>query len=276
VMAIGAVGADGRRAPYSERGANVWLCTPSSGSGPEVFTTDRTGAEGYNDGRTTTEPADAAYTSTFGGTSSATPAAAGAAALVVAANPALSWRDVRRVLALTARKHDPSGAHWSTNGAGHRVSSDCGFGVVDASAAVAAARTWTSLPPARAHSTPTLRPALAIPDDDAAGVRVATTIQGSGIRHVEWVEVHFDSGHDYAGDLRITLRNESTGTESVLATPHQCAGACRPYSSWRFGTARHLDEAADGTWSLVVADEGPKDLGSIRAWRLVFHGHGER
>lgn len=275
VMAIGAVGANGRRASYSEPGANVWVCTPSLGDdGHGIVTADRTGTAGYNDGSPRGgDLSDAAYTKTFSGTSSATPAAAGVAALVLQANPQLSWRDVRQVLAVSARKNDPTSGDWTTNGAGHVVGHDCGFGVVDAMAAVNLARTWTPLPRERSFATPTLAPMASIPDNDPAGVVVKTQVAGSGVSQLEWVEVFFDSEHVYAGDLQLTLRHESTGTESVLARPHQCSGRCAPYANWRFGTGHHLDEAADGEWSLSVVDAGPQDTGRIRSWRLVLHGH---
>ena len=42
------------------------------------------------------------------GTSSSTPMVAGVAALMLQANPNLSWRDVRVILAKTARQNDSS------------------------------------------------------------------------------------------------------------------------------------------------------------------------
>jgi kexin len=51
-----------------------------------------------------TEGDPALYTSDFSGTSASTPLVAGAAALVLGANPALTERDVRRLLAATADK----------------------------------------------------------------------------------------------------------------------------------------------------------------------------
>jgi thermitase len=60
-----------------------------------IWTTDIVGAAGY-------EPGD--FTKTFNGTSSATPAVAGAAALMLSANPALSASAVRDLLGKTAKK----------------------------------------------------------------------------------------------------------------------------------------------------------------------------
>ena len=58
------------------------------------------------------------------------------AALILAANPQLTWRDVRRILAKTARRNDPTNAGW-TNANGLWFNHKYGFGVVDAAAAEA-------------------------------------------------------------------------------------------------------------------------------------------
>ena len=57
------------------------------------------------------------YTHIMNGTSAATPMVAGVAALILEANPALTWREVRYILATTARKNDPADSGWQTNGA---------------------------------------------------------------------------------------------------------------------------------------------------------------
>ena len=49
----------------------------------------------------------------FSGTSCAAPLAAGIFALVLEANPELTWRDVQHLVVQTAEKNDPSGASWS-------------------------------------------------------------------------------------------------------------------------------------------------------------------
>lgn len=49
----------------------------------------------------------------FSGTSCAAPLAAGIFALVLEANPELTWRDVQHLVVRTAQKNDPNGASWS-------------------------------------------------------------------------------------------------------------------------------------------------------------------
>jgi hypothetical protein len=73
------------------------------------------------------------YRSDFSGTSASTPMASGAVALMLAANRALTWRDVRLILAATARKNDPDNTDpdlgWVTGTGGRRDFSPLyGFG----------------------------------------------------------------------------------------------------------------------------------------------------
>ena len=101
VTAACAVNDLGRRTSYSESGANLWVCAPSSD-----FAQARAGIA------TTTN--FERYTSSFGGTSAAAPQVSGVAALVRAVNSGLSWRDVKLILAASARKNDPDNTGWLT------------------------------------------------------------------------------------------------------------------------------------------------------------------
>ena len=70
------------------------------------------------------------------GTSFSAPAVAGGIALMLEANPSLTWRDVQGIIASTSTvvsEEDPS---WVTNGAFLRHSNLYGFGIFDAVSAV--------------------------------------------------------------------------------------------------------------------------------------------
>ena len=86
-------------------------------------------------------------TTTFQGTSSAAPLAAGALALVLEANPDLTYRDVMYLIAKTSRIpniEDTDG--WIINGANYHVNEKYGFGVLDISQMIQEAQTWRNVP----------------------------------------------------------------------------------------------------------------------------------
>ncbi|MCY4563410.1 MAG: S8 family peptidase [Gammaproteobacteria bacterium] len=117
LIVVGAFGATGVKASYSGSGANLWVSAPAGEFGrdhPAVITTDQMG---HNRGYDTLFPrglsldetvnTDGNYISSFNGTSAAAPNTAGAIALLLAAHPGLTWRDVKHILARTARQIDP-------------------------------------------------------------------------------------------------------------------------------------------------------------------------
>jgi subtilisin family serine protease len=129
-IGVGASTDGGKLASYSNRGPEVSVVAPSGGGVAGIYTTDvAIAGRGYN-----VEPLPpGAHTDTFSGTSSATPLAAGVAALVLSVNPKLTREEVRDVLELTATK---IGTGYDAKGHSDRF----GYGRVDAAAAVAEAK----------------------------------------------------------------------------------------------------------------------------------------
>jgi subtilisin family serine protease len=122
-------------ASYSNTGAEVSIVAPSSGGAKGIFTTDISQHNrGFNTGSAAAGGADGLHTNSFGGTSSATPLAAGIAALMLSANPKLTRGDIKNLMESTADKIGPASAY-DANGHGKQF----GFGRVNAAAAVAAA-----------------------------------------------------------------------------------------------------------------------------------------
>jgi len=134
-IAVGASTDAEKLADYSNRGPQVSVVAPSSGGAKGIFTTDVSGAgRGFNIGTAAAGGADGLNTNSFGGTSSATPLTAGVAALMLAANSALSRDEVRAILEQTADKIGPANSY---DAKGH--SNDFGFGRINAAKAVAQA-----------------------------------------------------------------------------------------------------------------------------------------
>jgi subtilisin-like proprotein convertase family protein len=257
-IAVGAIDHNGVQSWYSEPGAPMLVTVPSSGDGVGITTTDLFGADGYSSSNCTDD---------FGGTSSAAPLASGVVALMLEANPSLTWRDVQHILVETAVQNDPPDTDWLTNGAGHLINHKYGFGRLDAQAAVNAASTWTNVGAANSISSGVINVNQPIPDNNATGV-TSTFAVGDNIE-LEHVEVVFNATHTYRGDLEIVLTSPS-GTQSILAEEHGDSGD--DYTNWTFMTVRNWGEPSAGTWQLRVADRASSDTGTFDSWSLLLHG----
>jgi subtilisin family serine protease len=173
---------DGIASSYSNNGSYLLVSAPSNDSaylgGTGLFAADLLGWRGYNFSGDPGAPAD--YTDSFGGTSGATPIVAGVTALMLDANEGLGWRDVRNILAASAKmpisfdtgpvfintvlnsgvyytsmneqsfKLAGHAANW--NGGAMHYSNDYGYGAVDAYSAVRLAEVWSLFGPAKVSS----------------------------------------------------------------------------------------------------------------------------
>ena len=171
IITVAAVRRDGRAASYSTPGACLLVAAPGGAEDGNLFTTDRRGAAGFNTGTFPDDFADYNFSAAIQGTSFSAPQISGLAALLLAVNPDLTYRDVQLILALSARHFDLADPGLALNGAGLRVSHNVGFGVADAGHAVDLARRWMNRPPLTEQR---LSATLAdpIPDD---GVRIVVT-----------------------------------------------------------------------------------------------------
>lgn len=267
VIPVCAVDHRGRWPVYGEPGANLLVCAPSSDDNDAV--------------NITTTGLRSTYRSDFNGTSASTPMVSGVVALMLSVNPTLTWRDVRLILAQTARRNDATDTEWVASAFGPAFSHKYGFGVVDAAAAVTAARTWASVGGSSAQKScgPYNRtPNRALPDPTGAGpatVEDSVTVGGEcTITRIEYVEVTFTAAHSYSGDLRVRLVSPN-GLVSKLVDERVCDGggdACGAYSNWTFGSNRHLGEGTSGTWRLQVTDAQAQDTGTWQNWSIRLWG----
>jgi kexin len=244
------------------------------------------------------------YRDDFSGTSAAAPMVSGVATLLLARHPDLSWRDVRLILAQSARETDPGSGSWlpsalpaAAGGGNKRFSHLYGFGVVDATAALQLAANWRRIggssslvacPPFNGRGNLPIADASASGNGAPTNDTIAVAAASCGITSIEFVEVAFATDHTYPADLRIRLYSPASDSGaarwSELAQSRRPCGdpsgrnPCEsPYrqadgSPWRFGTVRHMGEPAAGTWRLEVIDQEPQDSGRVLSWSLQIWG----
>jgi subtilisin-like proprotein convertase family protein len=266
-IGVGAVDNTGEQAPYSEPGAAIHVVAPSNGSTVGITTTDRSGALGYNG-----YPANPECTNGFGGTSSATPLVSGVVALMLEANPTLTWRDVQHILAETASVTDPSDPDWTFNDAGYLINHKYGFGRVDAFAAVNLAHNWINVSPSVSYASSLTTVNAAIPNNASAVTQTVNMVIPDGSFRMEHAVVQLNINHQERGDLEIILTSPR-GTQSVLLAP-RLPDTGDNIVDYPFMTVRNWGEDAGGTWTLSVRDTNARGTsGTLVDWQLILYGN---
>ena len=305
LISIGAFNASGKRANYSASGSALWVTAPGGEYGenhPAMVTTDQMGADAGYDALIegagtrrhglrpgTQDNPHGDYVSIFNGTSSAAPNVSGAIAILLSAYPQLSWREVKYLLAKSARKiHADIPAFrlaiggepvvlrhpWATNGAGYDFHNWYGFGAVSVDALLAAAANYTpgSLGPytretgeAYARSEP-----VAIPDNDGAGVTQHLLVESvDDARRIESLTLAFKITHPFTNDLGITLTSPA-GTKSVLLPVYSETLVGNADLDWELLSNAFYGESPNGEWTIHVIDAATGDVGMLDSWQLNF------
>jgi subtilisin-like proprotein convertase family protein len=266
-IAVGASTNEGRRAAYSNYGRGLDIVAPSSGGSRGIFTVDVSiPGRGFNVGTVNSGDAEGRYTNSFGGTSSATPLAAGVAALILSLNPELTWEQVRAYLRHTADKIDTVNGSYIDG-----YSRQYGFGRINARRALEAVKQDLGDPRPGAVIEKVVTPNLPIPDHDPTGIRSSIEVtDGGAIAAIEGVSV--DITHTYRGDLLVSFISPA-GTEIKL---HQGegGGADNLTKTYTPGTTPALHQlegqGVQGTWVLQAIDRWAKDVGQLNRWGFTI------
>ncbi|MFM2074425.1 MAG: hypothetical protein RJB34_730 [Pseudomonadota bacterium] len=318
-IVVASLNANGTKSSYSTTGSSIWVSgfggeygydnryvSSSGGYKPAMLTTDQTGcSSGYlrsgsgQDSRNDLDKIDGTgvsnancnYTAGFNGTSSAAPTVSGVIALMLQANPNLTWRDVRHILAVTSRRVNPNQAPivntsnfgtaftleqgWVKNAGGYWYHNWYGFGLVNAAAAVAMAQSYTAgslgafVAETKAASGGV--GATSIPFN-STGLSKTFAITGTSSSVVEQAELtlHFGSGYQpICHQIELT---SPAGTKSIVLhmdTAHTTAST----SGVRFVSNAFYGENAAGTWTARFINScDPQSLSSTTAQQLTIRG----
>ncbi len=235
-------------------------------AGPnDILTTDRMGADGYAAGDYTN-----VIDQGFGGVQAAAAQISGVVAMMLEANPALTYRDVQQILVQTS-------SNWA-GGSGSYYDNGLGWGTVNAQAAVEAAAGWNDYvaPEAVARSGVVKNFSLVLDPDGVGSTNdsyVESTVDiASDIGSIEWVEVTlYGVPTDWAGN-EILLTSPS-GQVSRLTRPHATSSAGAELDNgWTFTSAAHWGDASGGEWKLTLANASTGQIGTWGAWDLKVFG----
>lgn len=323
MLIVGAVNAHGYKSSYSNAGSNLWVSAPGGEFGssePAILTTDlSTCFKGYSSSSGGVNSFEyghelnpnCEYTSTMNGTSSSAPIVSGVIALILEANPNLSWRDVKHILAMSSKKINPESdiypmgtnhpstsysncrnlsltgyqyeQGWVTNAAGNSFNNYYGFGLVDAHKAVKMAKDfsldpmgWLPLPDfveTDRNFGKVRMPFKFIPNNNKNGITDSVAINYT--LKVESIQIKVSIAHPKSGELGIELTSPS-GTKSILQNINN-SYLLSGDSNLNIVLSSHAfyGENSQGNWTLRVIDGGNLDnnTGNIVGWSINILGH---
>ena len=323
---VAALNANGTKAFYSTSGSNIWISGFGGGSGwnnailnsqnignqsaartsPAIMTIDQsTCSKGYVSSNGSTggisglepnefnqfdggysENSNCNYHSGFNGTSSAAPTVAGVIALMLEANPNLTWRDVKHILATTADKVDASKSFdqqginqysWIQNDAGFEHHKWYGFGKIDAAEAVSTSKTYT------ANSRGTLSTVSGSSGTINTNINnngttttntVAITKTNGSNNFVEYVKVQVLFTHNVPRSLGIRLQSPD-GTIIPILQPYTNISANASGVLFDIGVAGFYGESVEGDWTIALNDYIGSDGtdGTFVGWNIYVSGN---
>ena len=290
-IVMAALDADGTVSSYSSAGSAIWASAPGGENGlnvsvagtaysvtaynPAMVTTDQSGCAAgasvtgattslFNQGGTNVGSINlnCNYTNGMNGTSSAAPMMSGSIALILEANPSLTWREVKDILAKTSVPVSTTlaplnvqlgnGSYvtelpWITNAAGYKFHNWFGFGAVNVSAAVDMARTYVSGSLGTFANTGGIVGILPVSatvlDNSITGVSVPLAVPKVGT-----------SGIVEAVQIRVTTSaTKSTSTSGCITNTEGCTGDLGIELTSPLGTKSILKNIKDGLNSFYLS-----------------------
>jgi hypothetical protein len=232
------------------------------------------------------------YTNSMNGTSSATPVVSGSIALILEANPDLTWRDVKYILAKTATKVDPyfegikvkiyndedyqAEDGWITNSAGFNFSNWYGFGRVNVENAVSLAKNYDvnlgnyiELPwhPVNGYIDP-----IDVQPGSLGYTHQFEQILEDNNLKIESVRVEVTVESDFIGDVGFELTSPS-GTKSIIWNIGNAFSFSENLLNMPLQSNAFYGESNAGIWTLKVINSGfNSNTVKFKGARIQFSG----
>jgi hypothetical protein len=213
-------------------------------------------------------------------------------ALILEANPDLTWRDVKHILATTASPIQFSTAayghpananlpghvydyNYVVNAAGMKFSNTFGFGRVDAEKAVTLAKNYT-FPLGTYVETETngdwdYRSSYinqVIPDNSATGTKHSLNVT----HHLktEAVQINVQIDHPFISDIGVELTSPSGTVSKILRINSNIKD--RGLYGFTLLSNAFYGESSAGNWTIKVIDGKSGNSGRLVSWELKING----
>ncbi|XP_053406328.1 neuroendocrine convertase 1-like [Mercenaria mercenaria] len=252
---------------YAEKCASTLATAYSSGA--------------YNDQRITSADLHNTCTQGHTGTSAAAPLAAGIFALVLEANPNITWRDMQHIVTWTAEYSSlKDNEGWKQNGAGFWINSAFGFGLLNAAEMVALANplTWKTVPEKSICSVVTSYSSnLPINLKSKQELSIQMTSEGcegqpNEVNYLEHVQLVLTMSYSKRGALSVDLTSP-TGNKTMLLSERNSDENSDGFQNWSFMSVHNWGESPHGVWELLIRDRvGHNYEGVVKSVKLILHG----
>lgn len=309
IIMAAALNAKGEISSYSTPGSGVWISSAAGEFGttdPAIITTDIMGcanglstssssANAFNRGSSALN-SNCNYTNIMNGTSAATPTLAGIIALILDANPDLTWREVKDILVKTAEKVKyvtsailhPRGSSFGLSGydydyryidnnAGYSFSNTYGFGRANAFAAVKMASSYnTDLGEYKETFNPnnsnwyyeSSTSNRVIPDNSSVGISDSLNVLHN--YKIESVQIRVTIQHSYIGDLGVELISPKGSVSRLLLINSNIRDA--NLTDYLLISNAFYGEESKGSWTVRVVDGATNDTGFLQKWKIKING----
>ncbi|XP_071506796.1 neuroendocrine convertase 2-like [Diadema antillarum] len=242
-IAISSINDHGRLSYFVESCPAIMAVTLSGG--PQSTMEIRDGRFHWN--LVTTTDLYGNCTTGFVGTSSAAPLASGMFAIILQANPQLTWRDLQYIITEGSRIPQPYDSGWRINGAGLHVHHQFGFGMLDAGSLVELALTWELVGPQLVCEVNPDWPDSSL--SQGSHHNFTLDVACPNVYSMEHTVATVSFRSPRRGDISLTLFSPF-GTPSELLAPRRLDSSDEGVVEWPFMSVHNWGEDPNGQWTL--------------------------